>query len=330
MSELAGKRVLVTGAAGFIGSHVVEALVSEGAQVRAYVHYNSRGDWGHLDDMDPAVRDAVEVVTGDIQDPFSVQRATAGCQAILHLAALIGIPYSYVAPQTYVATNVVGTLNVLEAGRLHGVERIVHTSTSETYGTARYTPIDEEHPLQGQSPYSASKIGADKMAESYARSFDLPVATLRPFNTYGPRQSLRAVIPTITSQALRGDVVRLGSRTPVRDFTYVEDTARAFLAVASAPEAVGQVLNAGNGKGITIGDLAALILELTGSQARIEVDEERIRPENSEVFELVADARRLHELTGWSPQVSLREGLERVITWVQHHLDELKTEIYNV
>ncbi len=330
MSELAGKRVLVTGAAGFIGSHVVEALVAGGAQVRAYVHYNSLGHWGHLEELDPDVREAVEVVTGDIQDPFSVQRATAGCQMVLHLAALIGIPYSYLAPQTYVATNVVGTLNVLEAGRLHGVERIVHTSTSETYGTARYTPIDEEHPLQGQSPYSASKIGADKMAESYARSFELPVATLRPFNTYGPRQSLRAVIPTITSQALRGDVVRLGSRTPVRDFTFVEDTARAFLAVATAPEAVGQVLNAGSGKAITIGDLATLILELTGSSARVEVDEDRIRPEKSEVFELIADARRLHELTGWSPQVSLREGLERVVAWIQGHLDELKDEIYNV
>jgi NAD dependent epimerase/dehydratase len=330
MSELSGKRVLVTGAAGFIGSHVVEALIAEGAQVRAYVHYNSRGDWGHLEELEAGMRDAVEVVTGDIQDPFSVQRATDGCQVVLHLAALIRIPYSYIAPQAYVATNVVGTLNVLEAGRLHEVERIVHTSTSETYGTARYTPIDEEHPLQGQSPYSASKIGADKMAESYARSFGLPVATLRPFNTFGPRQSMRAVIPTITSQALRGDVVRLGSRTPVRDFTYVQDTARAFLAVASAPGAVGEVLNAGNGKGITIGDLAAMILELTGSSAELKVDEARIRPENSEVFELIADARRLHELTGWAPQVGLREGLERVVEWVGRHFDELKTEIYNV
>jgi NAD dependent epimerase/dehydratase len=330
MTELAGKRVLVTGAGGFIGSHVVEQLVAGGAQVRAYVHYNSRGDWGHLEELDAAIRSGIEVVTGDLQDPFSVQRATSGSEVILHLAALIGIPYSYVAPQTYVATNVMGTLNVLEAGRLHDVERIVHTSTSETYGTARYTPIDEEHPIQGQSPYSASKIGADKMAESYARSFGLPVAILRPFNTFGPRQSMRAVIPTIISQALRGDVVRLGSRTPVRDFTFVQDTARAFLAVATAPGAIGQVLNAGSGKGITVGDLASLILELMGSRARIEVDEERIRPENSEVFELIADARRLRELTGWSPQVGLRAGLEHTVAWVGRHLDSLKTEIYNV
>jgi NAD dependent epimerase/dehydratase len=330
MPELAGKRVLVTGAAGFIGSHVVEALVGDGANVRAYVHYNSRGDWGHLEALDPSVRDAIEVVTGDIQDPFSVQRATAGCPVVLHLAALIGIPYSYVAPQTYVATNVLGTLNVLEAGRLHEVERIVHTSTSETYGTARYTPIDEGHPLQGQSPYSASKIGADKMAESYARSFDLPVTTLRPFNTFGPRQSMRAVIPTIIAQALSGDVIRLGSTSPVRDFTFVEDTARAFLAVAASPGAAGLVLNAGSGKGITIGDLAELILELVGSEARIGVDEERIRPQASEVFELVADATRLRELTGWAPQVSLRDGLARVVAWVEANIDRLKPGIYNV
>jgi nucleoside-diphosphate-sugar epimerase len=269
-------------------------------------------------------------VAGDIQDPFSVQRAVEGCDVVLHLAALIGIPYSYVAPQSYVETNVTGTLNVLEAARHHHTERVVVTSTSETYGTALYTPIDEQHPLQGQSPYSASKIGADKMAESYARSFDLPVTTLRPFNTFGPRQSLRAVIPTITSQALSGDVVRLGSRTPVRDFTFVEDTARAFLAAATAPEGVGQVLNAGNGKGITIGELAELILEVVGSKAEIVVDEERIRPEASEVFELLADASRIRELTGWAPRVTLREGLERTAGWVERNLARLKPELYNV
>jgi NAD dependent epimerase/dehydratase len=330
MSDLAGKRVLITGAGGFIGSQLVETVVRTGASVRAYVHYNSRADWAHLEELDPEVRASVDVVPGEIQDPFSVQRAVEGCDVVLHLAALIGIPYSYVAPQSYVETNVTGTLNVLEAARHHATERVVVTSTSETYGTARYTPIDEEHPLQGQSPYSASKIGADKMAESYARSFDLPVTTLRPFNTFGPRQSLRAVIPTITSQALVGDVVRLGSRTPVRDFTFVEDTARAFVAAATAPEAIGQVLNAGSGKGIAIGELADLILEVVGSKAEVVVDEERIRPEASEVFELLADATRLRTLTGWTPQTSLREGIERTADWVERNLARLKPELYNV
>jgi NAD dependent epimerase/dehydratase len=330
MTDLAGKRVLVTGAGGFIGSHVVEQVVAAGATVRAYVHYNSRADWAHLEELTPEVRSAVEVVPGEIQDPFSVAAAAEGCEVILHLAALIGIPYSYVAPQSYVETNVTGTLNILEAARRHGTERIVVTSTSETYGTALYTPIDEQHPLQGQSPYSASKVGADKMAESYARSFELPVTTLRPFNTFGPRQSLRAVIPTIISQALSGDIVKLGSRTPVRDFTFVEDTARAFVAAATAPGATGQVLNAGSGKGITIGDLADLILDIVGSKAEVVVDEDRIRPEASEVFELLADATRLRELTGWAPQVPLREGLERTATWVERNLARLKPELYNV
>lgn len=330
MSELAGKRVLVTGAGGFIGSSVVEALLAEGASVRAFVHYNSRGDWGHLEELAPASRAEVELVAGEIQDPFGVARAVAGCHVVLHLAALIGIPYSYVAPQSYVETNVTGTLNVLEAARSAVTERVVVTSTSETYGTAQYTPIDEAHPLQGQSPYSASKIGADKMAESYARSFELPVVTLRPFNTFGPRQSLRAVIPTIISQALSGDVVRLGSRTPVRDFTFVEDTARAFLAVSAAPEAVGQVLNVGSGRGIAIGALADLILEAVGSGARVELDEERVRPDASEVFELVADASRIRELTRWQPRTELRTGIERTAEWVERNLSRLKPELYNV
>jgi NAD dependent epimerase/dehydratase len=330
LGNVTSKRVLVTGAGGFIGSHVVEEVVRQGASVRAYVHYNSRSDWAHLEDLDAHVRGSIEVVPGEVQDPFSVQRAVADCDVVLHLAALIGIPYSYVAPQSYVETNVTGTLNVLEAARHHGTERVVVTSTSETYGTALYTPMDEQHPLQGQSPYSASKIGADKMAESYARSFDLPVTTLRPFNTFGPRQSLRAVIPTIISQALSGEVVRLGSRAPLRDFTFAEDTARAFVAAASAPSATGQVLNAGSGKGITIGGLAELILEVVGSKAEIVVDEERIRPEASEVFELLADASRLRELTGWAPQVTLREGLERTSEWVARNLARLKPELYNV
>lgn len=330
MSSVNGKSVLVTGAGGFIGSTLVELLVAEGADVRAYVHYNSRNDWAHLEELPPDVRESIEVVAGEIQDPFSVRSAVDGCDVVFHLAALIGIPYSYVAPQSYVATNITGTLNVLDAGRQLGVERIVHTSTSETYGTAIYTPIDERHPLQGQSPYSASKIGADKLAESYARSFETPVVTLRPFNTFGPRQSLRAVIPTIISQVLTGDTVRLGSRAPVRDFTFAEDTARAFLAAGTAPDAVGMTLNAGNGKGITIGDLADLILELLGSSAEIVVEDERVRPEASEVFELVADARLIHEVAGWSPQVPLRDGLQRTAAWVEANLPRLKPGVYNV
>lgn len=315
-------RVLVTGAGGFIGSHLVDALVREGAEVRAYVHYNSRSDRGHL-------QADVEVVAGDVRDPFSVSRAVEGCEVVFHLAALIGIPYSYVAPQSYVETNVAGTVNVLEAARLHGA-RVVHTSTSETYGTARYTPIDEAHPLQGQSPYSASKIGADKLAESYARSFELPVSVLRPFNTYGPRQSLRAVIPTIVAQALAGGPVRLGSPAPVRDLTYVEDMARAFLALAAAEPTGGQPLNAGSGQGISIGALAQLILELLGSDADVVEDATRVRPVESEVEELVCDASALRALTGWEPQVPLREGLARTVDWVRENLERLRPELYHV
>ena len=330
MSELSGQPVIVTGAAGFIGSHLVEELVREGARVRALVHYNSRSDWGNLEHVPADVLDEVEVVLGDVQDPFSVANAVDGRAYVFHLAALIGIPYSYVAPKTYVDTNVTGTLNVLEASRRFDVERVVHTSTSETYGTARYTPIDELHPLQGQSPYSASKIGADKLAESYVRSFGTPVTTLRPFNTFGPRQSLRAVIPTIAAQALAGGSIRLGSLTPVRDFTFVADTARAFIAAATAPAALGMTLNAGSGKGITIGALAELILEITGSDAPIGVDETRVRPDASEVFELLADASLLREITGWSPQVSLRDGLAATIEWMRSALATVKPHIYTI
>ena len=302
----------------------------EGAEVRAFVHYNSRNDWGNLELVDPEVRDSVDVVAGDIADPFGVARAVQGCDTVFHLAALIGIPYSYLAPQTYVATNVTGTLNVLEAVRWHPGTRLVQTSTSETYGTARYTPIDEEHPLQAQSPYSATKVGADKLVDSYVRSFDVSAVVLRPFNTYGPRQSLRAVIPTIVSQALAGDVVRLGSLEPVRDLTYVTDTARAFLAVARSDAAPGHTLNAGTGQGISIGDLARLIIELLDSPARVETDEQRVRPEASEVLELVCDSGRLRELTGWAPEVGLREGLGRTIAFLRDHLARLKPDLYTV
>lgn len=330
MSDWSGRRALVTGAGGFIGSHLVELLVSLGADVRAFVHYNARNDWGNLELVDPEVRGEIEVVMGDIGDPFGVARAVSGCEQVFHLAALIGIPYSYVAPQTYVETNVVGTLNVLEAVRANPGTRLVHTSTSETYGTARYTPIDEEHPLQGQSPYSASKIGADKMVESYVRSFELPAVTLRPFNAYGPRQSLRAVIPTIIAQALAGDVVRLGSLSPVRDFTFVTDTARAFVAVAESDAAIGGTFNAGNGKGMTIGELAHLILEILGSSARIEADDARVRPEASEVFTLLARADAIRETAGWQPRVGLRDGLSRTIECVRDRLGRLKPELYTV
>ena len=330
MSGLSGKRVHVTGAGGFIGSNLVEHLVGAGAQVRALVHYNARNDWGNLELVPDDVRDEVEVLLGDIQDPFGVASATADREIVFHLAALIGIPYSYVSPASYVNVNISGTLNVLEAARRHGIERVVHTSTSETYGTARYTPIDEAHPLQGQSPYSATKIGADKLAESYARSFETPVVTLRPFNTYGPRQSLRAVIPTIVAQALGGETVRLGSLTPVRDFTFATDTARAFAAAGTTPEAAGRTLNAGTGTGITIGDLAALILEIMGADVPIEEDAARVRPDNSEVFELLADASELRALTGWAPEVPLREGLERTVAFVRERLATLKPHLYTI
>lgn len=330
--QLSGRKVLVTGGAGFIGSHLVEALVARGCSVRVLVHYNSEGRWGHLDDLAPAVRDAVEVVWGDVKDPFSVAAAVSGRDVVFHLAALIGIPYSYVAPQSYVATNVEGTLNVLEACRRFEVERIVHTSTSETYGTAIYTPIDERHPLQGQSPYSATKIGADKLAESYQRSFGLPVSILRPFNTYGPRQSARAVIPTVITQALSGHDVRLGSLTPVRDLTYVEDTARAFLAAAERDEAVGRVVHVGNGKGITVGDLARRILRIAGveDRCRIVEDTARVRPPESEVFELISDPSLAREVLGWEPRVGLDEGLTRAVEFVRAHLGRFKAEIYSI
>lgn len=329
--ELRGRRVLVTGAAGFIGSHLVEALVAGGCDVRALVHYNSRGHWGHLEELDTAQRRHVEVVLGDVQDPFSTALAVEGCDVVFHLAALIAIPYSYRAAQSYVRTNVEGTLNVLEACRAHGVQRLVHTSTSETYGTAQYTPIDELHPIQGQSPYSASKIAADKMAESYYRSFDVPVVTLRPFNTFGPRQSARAVIPTIISQALDRPEIRLGSLTPVRDLTFCTDTAAAFIAAATSDAAIGQVVNCGNGKGITIGELASRILALMGLPDRqVTTDAERIRPEKSEVFELICDNTLAATLIGWKPSVSLDEGLARVIDYVSAHRGSFKPDVYTV
>jgi len=325
-----GKKILVTGAGGFIGSHLVERLVREGAQVRALVHYNSRNDWGNLELADPAIKDEIEVVSGDVTDPFLVRNATRGARVVYHLSSLIAIPYSYLAPQSYVATNVLGAVNVLQAARDEGVERVVHTSTSECYGTAQYVPIDEKHPLQAQSPYSASKIGADMIAESYWRSFGLPVSIVRPFNTFGPRQSARAVVPTIITQALTGGAISLGSLVPTRDMNYVSNTVDGFLAVATHPAAVGEVINIGSGREISIGDLARLIVGLTGSKSEVREDPQRIRPENSEVARLMCSYEKAKRLLGWTPKVDLEEGLRHSIDWFSRYLDRYKTGIYNI
>lgn len=324
------KPVLVTGAGGFIGSHLVEALAAQGARVRALVRYNSRNHWGHLEKLPVALRPAVEVRLADVTDPFAVRALVEGCEAVFHLAALIGIPYSYLAPASYAEINLKGTLNVLEACRAAGVGRLIHTSTSEVYGTALYTPIDEAHPLQGQSPYSASKIAADQLADSYHRSFGVPVSTVRPFNTYGPRQSARAVIPTIVAQLLAGDVVRLGQLDVVRDFTHVSDTVAGFLAVARCEACVGRVINLGSGHGVTVRELVEIIGRLLGRTPRLVVEEQRLRPERSEVFRLIADAGLARRLTGWTPQVPLEAGLRTVIEYVRAHGDEYKPELYTV
>jgi len=322
--------VLVTGAGGFIGSHLVEGLVEAGHQVRAMVHYNFQNSWGWLDMFPKELMANVEVVSGDIRDPFFVRKAVSGCETVYHLAALIAIPYSYIAPATYVETNIQGTLNVLQACRDEDISRLVHTSTSEVYGTAQYVPIDEKHPIVGQSPYSASKIGADKLAESYFLSFGTPVATIRPFNTFGPRQSARAVIPTLITQALSGaQVISLGSMSPVRDFNYVKDTVRGFMAIAASDKTVGRVTNIGRGHGISISELAELILKLCDSSATIEVDLNRIRPETSEVFELVCDNSEARRILGWEPHYTVNDGLEATVTWLRENLYRYKSDRYN-
>jgi NAD dependent epimerase/dehydratase len=326
--KLAGVQVLVTGAGGFIGSHLAEQLVREGARVRAFVRYKSDGSWGWLDHS-PHKAD-LEVVAGDVADAGSVGRAVAGCEAVFHLAALIGIPYSYQAPLSYLRTNVEGTLNILQAAREAGVQRVVHTSTSEVYGSAQYVPIDEAHPLVGQSPYSATKIGADKLAESYHRSFGLPVVTIRPFNTFGPRQSARAVIPTIISQALAGRPIRLGSLTPTRDMNYVANTVAAYVCAAQNDAAIGQVVNAGSGREISIGDLARLIGALAGIEPQIESDDQRLRPPGSEVDRLLADNSRARQLLDWKPRVTLEEGLRETIDWMRANLHRYRLEAYAV
>lgn len=316
-----GKAVLVTGASGFIGSHVVEHLVAEGHRVRAFVRYNGRDERGHLDRLPASVREAVEVHRGDLKDPVAVRRAVAGQEWVLHLGALIAIPYSYQNPLDVVQTNVEGTAHVLDACRDSAtLERIVLTSTSEVYGTARYVPIDEAHPLQAQSPYSATKIGSDALGLSYHRSFGLPVSILRPFNTFGPRQSARAVIPTIISQALAGGVVRLGSLDPRRDLTYVKDTAAGFAAIAACDAAVGRVVNIGRGEDLTIGELVERIGRLLGRAIEVEVDERRVRPAASEVGRLLAGTALARELWGWEPRYSLDDGLAETIAWVRDNL----------
>lgn len=325
-----GKRVLVTGAGGFIGSHLVEALVGQGAQVRAFVRYNSRGDPGLLAVLPPDVQKQLDTVPGDLRDQEAVRTAAQQMDVIFHLGALIAIPYSYVHPREVIETNVLGTLNVLSAARDWGIARVVHTSTSEVYGTARRVPIDEEHPLQGQSPYSASKIGADKIAESFQRSFDLPVCVIRPFNAYGPRQSARAVIPTIISQALTSNELRLGALHPVRDFTFVTDTVRGFLAVAESPHSVGQEINIGSGVEISIGDLAARIITLIGRPVRVAVEPDRLRPPRSEVERLLADNRKAKELVGWEPQVGLEDGLRVTIDWISRNLSHYRPDVYEI
>lgn len=322
------KKVLVTGAGGFIGSHLTERLVELGAKTRAFVRYSSTGSWGWLD-QSPRKND-VEVVLGDIRDQDTVTHAMAGTDIVFHLAALIAIPYSYQAPLSYVRTNVEGTLNVLQAAQRVESEMVVHTSTSEVYGTARTVPIDENHPLQGQSPYSASKIGADKIAESFHLSFGLPVVTVRPFNTYGPRQSARAVIPTIITQALNGSEIRLGNLDPTRDLNFVADTVEGFIKAAETPKAIGETINLGSGREISIGDLAALILKQMNRDIPIALEGVRVRPENSEVDRLLADSRKGQSILGWKPKYSLEEGLTATIEWIRENSERYRTGIYVV
>jgi len=324
------RRVLVTGGGGFIGSHLVERLVADGAVVRSFVRYTSRNDPGLLKLAPPEVRSQIDIIGGDIRDGHAIQKAMEGVSIVFHLGALISIPYSYRHPREVAETNVMGTLNVLLAGQERRVERIVHTSTSEVYGTALRVPIDEEHPLQGQSPYSASKIGADKLAESFYRAYNLPVVTVRPFNTFGPRQSARAVIPTIITQALAQKTIRLGNLDATRDFTYVDDTVNGFLKAAEVPGVEGRTFNLGTGEEITIRALADLILKKIGGAAKLEIDEQRLRPDKSEVQRLLSNNSIARQVFGWSPQVSFEEGIERTIAWIREHLDMFHVGVYEV
>ena len=324
------EKILVTGASGFIGSHLVETLVKKGHEVRVFVLYDTGPNLGYLKSMPEEIQQEIEVVTGDIRNNDDVKMAFEDRSIVFHLAALVGIPYSYYHPRSVIDTNLIGTLNVLMAGKDSEVKKIIHTSTSETYGTAKYVPIDEKHPLQGQSPYSASKIGADKLVESFYKTYDLPVTTIRPFNNYGPRQSTRAVIPTIITQALTQKEVKLGSLTPTRDFVFVTDTADAFFKMAESDRNLGEVINIGTGKEISIGNLAKKIIQITNSSAEIIYDKARARPKKSEVDRLVCDASKAEKMIGWTPTVSLDQGLRRTIDWMKKNLNIYNAEKYSI
>lgn len=335
--NLAGKKILITGADGFIGSHLTEELVRLGHDVRAFVYYNSFNSWGWLDHLDKSTKNSLDVFAGDIRDPYGVKTAMKGCDVVLHLASLIAIPYSYHSPETYVDTNIKGTLNILQAARELDIQKVVHTSTSEVYGTARYVPIDEEHPLQGQSPYSATKIGADQMSLSFFRSFNTPVAIIRPFNTYGPRQSARAVIPTIITQIANGKTdIKLGALDPTRDFNYIMDTVAGFIAVAESDRSLGEVINIGSNYEISVKETAELIAEVMGANINILTDEVRFRPEKSEVERLWASNEKAARLLGWKPSYAgrqgFRRGLEQTVGWFTDpsNLKQYKSDIYNI
>ena len=323
------KKVLVTGAGGFIGSHLTERLVNLGANVKAFVHYNSRNDHGLIEILPKEIQEYLDISVGDLKDPEAVRKAVKCCEIVFHLGALISIPYSYINPLDFVQTNIVGTANILNACREYVVEKIVHTSTSEVYGTARYIPIDENHPLQGQSPYSASKIGADKLAESYYLSFSLPVVVLRPFNTYGPRQSARAVIPTIITQALVYDKIKLGSLSPTRDLTYISDTVEDFIKTAESHNSVGEVINLGSGIETSIRDLVKIISDIIGKEIEIEHDPARVRPENSEVGRLISNNTKAEKIFNWEQRVSLEQGLKKTIDWISNNIHRYKPCVYN-
>lgn len=331
--DLKGKKILVTGADGFIGSHLVEALLNHGCNVRAFVFYNSFNSWGWLDSLPAESLQKLDVFAGDIRDPNGVREAMIGCDVVFHLAALIAIPFSYHSPDSYVDTNIKGTLNLLQAAKLLGTPKVLVTSTSEVYGTAQYAPIDEKHPFQGQSPYSATKIGADRLAESYYRSFNTPVVIVRPFNTYGPRQSARAVIPTIITQLLSGKTeLMLGDLKPTRDFNYVLDTVKGFIALAESDQSNGEEVNIATGVEHTIGDVAKFLIAEINPSAKLAVQEERLRPENSEVFRLIGSAEKLKALTGWKPSYNLESGLKDTIAWFRkpENLSRYKAWLYNI
>lgn len=335
--NLKNKKVLVTGADGFIGSHLTEHLIGMGVDVRAFVFYNSFGSWGWLDSLPEPVKKSLDVFAGDVRDPYGVRAAMKGCDVVFHLAALIAIPYSYHSPESYVDTNIKGTLNVVQAVRDLGLERVIHTSTSEVYGTAQFVPITEDHPLQGQSPYSATKIGADHIALSFYNAFETPVSVVRPFNTYGPRQSARAVIPTVISQIASGQTsIRLGDLRPTRDFNFIEDTVEGFIALAETDESLGKVINIGSSFEIAIGDTASLIADIMGKKIDIVQEQIRLRPEKSEVNRLFASNALIHQVTGWTPRYAglegFRRGLEKTIAWfsLKENLRLYKTDIYNI